>query len=106
MAKVFTNCVTGDGIFKAIYICKWNESDILEVHTSDSLWKSYINTNLFDKEETLRCLRNINDNDVEDNIFLDKYLELTKNPTDNEYANDKYINVVYCCDHFTIEKIQ
>ena len=34
-----------------MYLCSWNDGDIVEVHTEKTLRKEYQGTNLFDKEE-------------------------------------------------------
>lgn len=30
-----------------VYLCQWNGNEIVELHTKDSLWQQYKDTNLF-----------------------------------------------------------
>ena len=30
-----------------VYVCQWNDNEIVEIHTKDSLWQQYKDTNLF-----------------------------------------------------------
>ncbi len=34
-----------------LFLCRWNDGEIIEVHTKKSLYDQYKNTNLFDEDE-------------------------------------------------------
>jgi hypothetical protein len=33
------------------FLCTWNGDEIIELHTQESLWKEYKNTNLFEDDD-------------------------------------------------------
>jgi len=35
-------------VVKDYFLCKWNGDEIIELHTQESLWNEYKNTNLFE----------------------------------------------------------
>lgn len=34
-----------------LFLCKWNDGEIIQLHTKESLYEQYKDTNLFDEEE-------------------------------------------------------
>jgi hypothetical protein len=36
---------------KDYFLCTWNGDEIIELHTQESLWKEYKNTNLFEDDD-------------------------------------------------------
>ena len=44
-----------------LYLCKWNDGDIIEIHTKQSLYDTYKDTNLYDGEFERDYGMNINE---------------------------------------------
>lgn len=81
---------------QAIYLCRWNGNEIVEVHTKETLYFRYKDTNLYDKNDKLSNYT-IQSNQLE--FYLDKYLDISK----DDYI---FLNEDFHLDNFTIRRIQ
>jgi hypothetical protein len=72
---------------EAKYICSWNGNSIVQLHTSDTLYKEYKETNLFDEniDSYFECLGN-----GFDNFIMKDYLE--HSGTDSDFIDVKFYN--------------
>lgn len=78
-----------------IYLCRWNENDIVEIHTSDTLYDHYKDTNLFDDNEKLQ---HFSSNSLPMGLYLSAYLDVSD--------DDAFLNQDFELDNFTIRRIQ
>ncbi len=40
---------------EVLFLCIWNDGETVEIHTQETLWESYKETNLFDGEKNWLC---------------------------------------------------
>ena len=79
----------------SIYLCRWNENDIVEIHTRDTLYDHYKDTNLFDDNEKLQHF-SLNSEPMR--LYLSAYLDVSD--------DDAFLNQDFELDKFTIRRIQ
>ena len=83
---------------KPLYLCEWNSGDIVQIHTRESLYDFYKDTNLYDTDE--HDLNEWNDRFEGINELLD-HLETN----DEDAFNGRFDNEVYRNDNMTIQRI-
>lgn len=81
---------------QVIYLCRWNGNEIVEIHSSDSLFKEYNSTNLYDKDYKLY---NFSLMGKAFEMLLEDYL-------DTSSYHQSYMNADFTVDNFTIRRIQ
>lgn len=66
---------------KKLFLCKWNGEEILEIHTFDSFFEQYKDTNVFDDDfvedwnETIEQIFDrleIDEREILDNMFIQR----------------------------------
>ena len=76
------------------YLCSWNSNDIVQIHTKETLWIEYKDSNLFDDNDMLfETLGN-----GFDNFKIKDYLKLSS-------EDDDFLNVNFVCDNMEIKRI-
>ena len=76
------------------YLCSWNSNDIVQIHTKETLWIGYKDSNLFDDNDMLfETLGN-----GFDNFKIKDYLKLSS-------EDDNFLNVNFVCDNMEIKRI-
>jgi len=91
-----------------MYLCSWNDGDIVEVHTEKTLRKEYQGTNLFDKEEGKLV------NDAMFNwctLIPTKAYDKARSLDEvfkkfNDEENYSFVGYTWRLDNFTIERIK
>jgi len=80
---------------KAKYLCSWNDNDIVQIHTKETLWNDYKDSNLFDDDDDMlfETLGN-----GFDNFKIKDYLKLSS-------EDDDFLNVNFICDNMEIKRI-
>ena len=73
---------------KDYFLCTWNGNEIIELHTKESLWNEYKNTNLFEDNDWFYGRENI------ENVSLTDLMSLCI------YNEDK--NTIHYNDNMTI----
>tara|TARA_R110002020_G_C15945067_1_gene745059 strand:+ start:341 stop:646 length:306 start_codon:yes stop_codon:yes gene_type:complete len=81
-----------------LYLCEWNSGDIVQIHTRESLYDFYKDTNLYDTDE--HDLNEWDDRFEGINELLD-HLETN----DEDAFNGRFDNEVYRNDNMTIQRI-
>ena len=76
------------------YLCSWNNNEILEIHTIESLKEQYKDTNLFEDKDLFTTFGN-----GFDNLTINEYLKHSKEDKD-------FINVEFGCDNMNITRIK
>ena len=77
------------------YLCSWNGNDIVQIHTKETLWNDYKDTNLFDDDDDM--LFGTMGNGF-DNFKFKDYLRLSSKDED-------FLNVNFICDNMEITRI-
>ena len=76
------------------YLCSWNSNDIVQIHTKETLWIEYKDSNLFDDNDMLfETLGN-----GFDNFKIKDYLKVSS-------EDDDFLNVNFVCDNMEIKRI-
>nr|BAR27949.1 hypothetical protein [uncultured Mediterranean phage uvMED] len=77
------------------YLCSWNSNDIVQIHTKETLWNEYKDSNLFDDDDDMlfETLGN-----GFDNFKIKDYLKLSS-------EDDDFLNVNFICDNMEIKRI-
>jgi len=78
-----------------IYLCDWNDGEIVQIHNKETLEKEYAETNLFDEDE--KRFSNYSNGFKYSSLRIQDYLELSK--------DDDYYNIPFRCDNMTITRI-
>lgn len=78
-----------------LFLCNWNDSEIIEVHSRESLFAKYEHTNLFRKDEEAQ--------DLEGNTLAVSVLEWIDAITHVNYEWQEHKEFVY--DNFKIGRI-
>ena len=78
-----------------IYLCDWNDGEIVQIHSKETLEKEYSETNLFDDDE--KYFSNYTNGFKYNSFTIQKYLEESK--------DDDYYNIPFRCDNMTITRI-
>ena len=77
------------------YLCSWNNGEIVQVHTQDTLKNDYIDTNLYD--------------DKEENIFQCFFMAYEPLPFKKylrkSLTNESFIGIKFYCDNMMITRI-
>jgi hypothetical protein len=81
-----------------IYLCKWNDGEIIEIHSLETLIKEYQGTNLFDPEYW-HCIGK----DAEEDYFYEDKQGLRLLLGDM-YMNDDFREAI--CDNCSIQRIR
>ena len=79
-----------------IYLCDWNNGEIVQIHSKETLEKEYKETNLFDDDE--KYFSNYTNGFKYNSFTIQDYLEKSE-------ENDDYYNVPFRCDNMTITRI-
>ena len=79
-----------------LFLCEWNGGDTVSIHTRATLYATYKDTNLYDKDSDWEWGGEV----MEFNTLLD-HLSL---PDENEF-NGRFDNEVYRNDNMTIQRI-
>ena len=77
----------------ALYLCTWNSNEIKQIHTKNTLWNEYKDTNLFDD-----ALFETFFNDNLDDYKIKDYLKFSQ-------LQGIFLNVTFVCDNMTITRI-
>jgi hypothetical protein len=83
-----------------VYLCTW-DNDLIEIHTRNSLYDKYNDTNLYDDDESHTWILDnepgIDDNGrhVTLNVLLDKIS-----------SSNEWISNIFTCDNMTIQRIK
>ena len=77
------------------YLCSWNNNDIIQIHTKQTLLNEYKETNQFDDDEDM-LFETIGNGF--DNFKFKDYLTLSS-------KNDDFLNVNFICDNMEITRI-
>ena len=80
---------------KPIYLCDWNDGEIVQIHSKETLEKEYAETNLFDEDE--KRFSNYSNGFKYSSLRIQDYLELSK--------DDDYYNISFRCDNMTLIRI-
>ena len=80
---------------KPLYLCDWNDGEIVQIHSKETLEKEYAETNLFDEDE--KRFSNYSNGFKYSSLRIQDYLELSK--------DDDYYNITFRCDNMTIIRI-
>ena len=80
---------------KPLYLCDWNDGEIVQIHSKETLEKEYAETNLFDEDE--KRFSNYSNGFKYSSLRIQDYLELSK--------DDDYYNIPFRCDNMTIIRI-
>ena len=77
------------------YLCSWNSNDIVQIHTKETLWNEYKDSNLFDDDDDMlfETLGN-----GFDNFKFKDYLKFSSEDND-------FLNVNFICDNMDIKRI-
>ena len=86
-------------VVKDYFLCTWNGNEIIELHTKESLWKEYKNTNLFEDDDWFYEPENIEDVSLTDLMSLCIYNE----DTDTIHYNDN-MTIMYVGNGFNLSK--
>ena len=78
-----------------IYLCRWNGDEIVQIHTKETLYNEYKDTNLFDDDEDM-LFETIGNGF--DNFKFKDYLKLSSKDED-------FLNVNFICDNMEITRI-
>jgi len=81
---------------QVLYLCRWNGNEIVEVHTKETLFENYKDTNLYDKEYKLYNL----------GLFTNTYFELYLQDYLTSSTHEDFLNHDFTLDNFTIRRIQ
>lgn len=84
---------------EALFLCRWNNGDIIQTHTKESLISAYKDTNLFDNELPFY---NVMGDELA--ISLKEWLETISMEHQNDFDVD--INRSIFCDNFRIQRIK
>ena len=79
-----------------LFLCEWNGGDTVSIHTRATLYATYKDTNLYDKDSDWEWGGEV----MDFNTLLD-HLSL---PDENEF-NGRFDNEVYRNDNMTIQRI-
>jgi len=79
-----------------LFLCEWNGGDTVSIHTRATLYATYKDTNLYDKDSDWEW----GGEGMDFNTLLD-HLSL---PDENEF-NGRFDNEVYRNDNMTIQRI-
>ena len=79
-----------------LFLCEWNGGDTVTIHTRATLYATYKDTNLYDKDSDWEWGGEV----MDFNTLLD-HLSL---PDENEF-NGRFDNEVYRNDNMTIQRI-
>jgi hypothetical protein len=77
------------------YLCSWNNNDIIQIHTKQTLLNEYKETNLFDDDQDM-LFETIGNGF--DNFKFKDYLRLSS-------QDDDFLNVNFICDNMEITRI-
>ena len=80
---------------KPIYLCDWNDGEIVQIHSKETLEKEYKETNLFDDDG--KYFSNYTNGFKYHSFTIQDYLEKSK--------DDDYYNIPFRCDNMTIIRI-
>jgi len=80
---------------KPLYLCDWNNGEIVQIHNKETLEKEYGETNLFDDDE--KYFSNFSNGFKYHSFTIQDYLEQSK--------DDDYYNIPFRCDNMTITRI-
>ena len=78
-----------------IYLCDWNNGEIVQIHNKETLKKEYGETNLFDDDE--KYFSNYTNGFKYNSFTIQDYLEQSQ--------DDDYYNIPFRCDNMTITRI-
>lgn len=78
-----------------IYLCDWNDNEIVQIHSKETLEKEYKETNLF--EDDGKYFSNFSNGFKYHSFTIQKYLE--------ESEDLDYLNIPFRCDNMTITRI-
>ena len=78
-----------------LYLCDWNDGEIVQVHSKETLEKEYAETNLFDDDE--KRFSNFTNGFKYSSLTIQDYLELSE--------DIDYYSVPFRCDNMTITRI-
>lgn len=79
-----------------LFLCTWNNGDIIQVHTKQSLYDQYKDTNLFDQDEEAQ--------DLEGNTLAVSVLEWIDAMSNVNFTWQKHEEFVF--DNFSIRRIK
>ena len=78
-----------------IYLCDWNDGEIVQIHSKETLEKEYAETNLFDDDG--KYFSNYTNGSKFHNFTIQDYLEASEDLD--------YYNIPFRCDNMTITRI-
>jgi hypothetical protein len=81
---------------ETLFLCTWNNGDIIQVHTKQSLYDQYKDTNLFDQDEEAQ--------DLEGNTLAVSVLEWIDSMSNVNFTWQKHEEFVF--DNFSIRRIK
>lgn len=81
---------------QVLYLCRWNGNEIVEVHTKETLFENYKDTNLYDREYELYNYTLLKSNY---DMYLQEYLNIST-------THEDFLNHDFTLDNFTIRRIQ
>jgi len=81
---------------QVLYLCRWNGNEIVEVHTKETLFENYKDTNLYDREYELYNYTLLKSNY---DMYLQEYLNIST-------THEDFLNHDFALDNFTIRRIQ
>ena len=78
-----------------VFLCGWNDREVVQIHTKQSLNSQYCGTNLYDAPQRWHCLSGIaGDFECE---WLDELLD---------YMTKTLSYQIWACDNMTIQRIK
>jgi hypothetical protein len=94
-----TESVDSDKKAEAKYLCSWNGYEIVQIHTKETLYNDYKDTNLFEvnEDETYNSYFESFGNGF-DNFLIKDYL-------DHSSEDDDFLGVSFHCDNMKIIRI-
>tara|TARA_R110000737_G_scaffold341475_1_gene365394 strand:- start:152 stop:442 length:291 start_codon:yes stop_codon:yes gene_type:complete len=78
----------------AVFLCSWNDREVVQIHTKQSLHAEYCGTNLYDAPQSWYCLSGASDFECE---WLDELLD---------YMTKTLSYQLWACDNMTIQRIK
>jgi hypothetical protein len=84
---------------EALFLCRWNNGDLIQTHTKDTLVNAYKDTNLFDNDMPFY---NVMGDELA--ISLREWLDTISTEHKNDFDVD--INCSIFCDNFKIQRIK
>ena len=91
--------VDSDKTPEAKYLCSWNGHEIVQIHTKQTLYNDYKDTNLFEvnENETLNAYFQSIGNGF-DNFLIKDYLDYSS-------KDDDFLGISFHCDNMKIIRI-